>query len=359
MRKYYLDNIRWVTVMLVVLYHIIFMFNGVTTELVIGPFRPFQLQDGLQYLLYPWFMVLLFVVAGASSRYALEKQPPKQFLAARTRKLLVPSTIGLLVFQWIGGYVNMQVTGGVLPPMPAPVRHLILSVSGTGVLWFIQMLWVYSVLLLLVYRLEKGRLYQATEHWGIWVLLLLAIPLWLAAQVLNTPLIPVYRFGIYGLAFFFGYFIFAHESVVKRLSSHWPVLTVATAVVGIAYTTFYFGRNYAVAPVVNSPFSVAYAWLGVLAMFALMKQFGNKTSQAAAWLSKHSFGLYVFHYIPMSAAALWICKANDLPALLSYLITGLAAFAGSWALYEVISRIPVVRWCVLGISGKVKNNVLR
>ena len=28
MRKYYLDNIRWVTVVLVVIYHVLYMYNG-------------------------------------------------------------------------------------------------------------------------------------------------------------------------------------------------------------------------------------------------------------------------------------------------------------------------------------------
>ena len=30
MRKIYLDNIRWITVVLVVIYHVIYIFNGVT-----------------------------------------------------------------------------------------------------------------------------------------------------------------------------------------------------------------------------------------------------------------------------------------------------------------------------------------
>ena len=60
MRRHYLDNIRWITVGLVVLYHVIFMYNGVVTAGVIGPFWEIQYQDAVQYLLYPWFMVLLF-----------------------------------------------------------------------------------------------------------------------------------------------------------------------------------------------------------------------------------------------------------------------------------------------------------
>ena len=55
-RKLYLDNIRWMTVVLVVIYHVVYMFNGVQPFGVIGPFREHQLQDCFPYLVYPWFM---------------------------------------------------------------------------------------------------------------------------------------------------------------------------------------------------------------------------------------------------------------------------------------------------------------
>lgn len=145
MRRHYLDNLRWATVLLVMLYHVIYMYNGVITAGVVGPFAPVQPQDAVQYLLYPWFMVLLFVVSGASARLALERQPPKAFAVRRTEKLLVPSTLGLLVFQWVLGDFNMALAGAfdALPPLPAPVLWLIMAVSGCGVLWFAQMLWLF------------------------------------------------------------------------------------------------------------------------------------------------------------------------------------------------------------------------
>ena len=68
MRKHYLDNIRWATVLLVVLYHAIFMYNHVVTVGVVGPVTDCRWQDALQYLLYPWFMVVLFLVSGALAR---------------------------------------------------------------------------------------------------------------------------------------------------------------------------------------------------------------------------------------------------------------------------------------------------
>ena len=50
MRKLYLDNIRWITVVLVVIYHVIYMYNGVATAGVIGPFYEVQYQDALHLI---------------------------------------------------------------------------------------------------------------------------------------------------------------------------------------------------------------------------------------------------------------------------------------------------------------------
>ena len=57
MRRKYLDNIRWVTILIVIIYHVIYMFNGVTTYGVIGPFSEDQPQD---IFLYFVLLVLFF-----------------------------------------------------------------------------------------------------------------------------------------------------------------------------------------------------------------------------------------------------------------------------------------------------------
>lgn len=360
MRKHYVDNIRWMTVVLVVFYHAIYMYNGVAAAGVIGPFAEVQYQDGLLYLLYPWFMVILFIVSGMSSRYYLEKHTIREFLGSRTRKLLVPSTLGLLAFQWIQGYFSMEISHAFeyMPDeMPGVVLYLIMCLSGTGVLWYIQMLWVFSIVLAVIRRFEKGRLYEICSKVSPVILLLLGILVWGAAQVGNTPVIAVYRFGIYGVCFLLGYFVFAHDEVVVRLSKGWHVLAVAAAALGIAYVCYYFGENYAVEPVVNSPFSILYGWVAILAIFAGVKKWCDRTSKLAAVMAKKSFGLYVFHYLPLSAAAFYMNRYMPVSALVSYIIAAIAAFAGGYLLYEIVSRIPVLRWFVLGIK-KEKKNVL-
>ena len=270
-RKPYLDNIRWATVVLVVIYHVIYMFNGVQPFGVIGPFREHQFQDGFLYLVYPWFMALLFVVSCMSARYCLQSHTTKQFLKDKTRKLLVPSTIGLFVFQWILGLYNVKIGGGVdFSAIPKPVLYLIAVLSGVGPLWYIQMLWLFSVLLLAVRKMEKDRFWNFCSKAPVWSIALLVIVVYGSAQVLNTPVVTVYRFGIYGFSFFAGYFLFSHDEVMERLCKWWWMFDLAAAVLGISYTLRYLGENYAVAPVLNNIHACAYCWFAILGILTTM-----------------------------------------------------------------------------------------
>lgn len=359
MRKHYVDNIRWITVVLVVIYHVVYMYNGVATAGVIGPFSEVQYQDGLLYLFYPWFMVILFIVSGMSSRYYLEKHTIKEFIASKTRKLLVPSTLGLFAFQWIQGYFSMAISNAFetfANEIPSKViLYFIMCLSGTGVLWYIQMLWILSLGLALIRRFEKGKLYEFCRKVNPVILLALGILVWGAAQVGNTPVIVVYRFGIYGFCFLLGYFVFAHEEVVERLKKYWHILAVSAVIFGIAYVYYYFGENYAVEPIVSSPFSILYGWVAILAIFAGMKKWGDRTTGFTSFMAKKSFGLYVFHYLPLSVVAYGMYRYMQVPAFVSYIVAGIAAFAGGYLLFEILSRIPVLRWLVLGIKKEKKN----
>lgn len=354
-RKIYLDNIRWITVCIVVIYHVIYMFNGVQPFGVIGAFEKDQLQDAFQYFVYPWFMALLFVVSGMSARYYLERHNTKEFIKDKTRKLLVPSTIGLFVFHWILGYYNMQISGSFnsFQKVPGVIKYVIMAVSGIGVLWYIQVLWILSMLLLLIKRFEKNRIWNLGEKTSVWFLLLLTMGLYGSAQILNTPIVTVYRFGIYGFCFFTGYFIFSHDEVVERLSGWWKLFMIMAAGTGIFYTVYYFGENYAVEPVINNPIACVYCWFAILAILAFMKKYGNWKNKVAQWMCQKSWGIYVFHYLPLAMTAYYLNKfALKLPTVIVYLIVGISSFAGALLLNELIRRIPVIRWCVLGIKNR-------
>ena len=159
MRKHYLDNVRWLTVVLVVFYHVLYMYNAEGVAGGLGKITDLNVQYYDLYLnfIYPWLMPILFIVSGITSRLYLESHSNREFIRSRTTKLLVPSTIGLFVFQFIQGYISMSLSNALDQMAEAPwfVKYLIMAISGQGVLWFAQMLWLFSVVLVGVRKLER------------------------------------------------------------------------------------------------------------------------------------------------------------------------------------------------------------
>ena len=88
--EFYLDNIRWMTVVLVVIYHVVYMYNGVQPFGVIGPFRKHQLQDCFSISGLPLVHgIAVCCVRDERAIAILQSHTTKQFLKDKTRKLLV------------------------------------------------------------------------------------------------------------------------------------------------------------------------------------------------------------------------------------------------------------------------------
>lgn len=362
-RKHYLDNIRWITVIVVVIYHVFYMYNAEGILGVAGKITDLEVQyyDIYQYIVYPWFMLVLFIISGISSRMYLNNHTTKEFVRSRTRKLLVPSTVGLFVFQFLQGYINMSFGDAfnTMNDVPAFVTFMIMSASGIGVLWYIQLLWVFSILLIPIRKIEKDRLWNLSSKTNIVVLILMAVPVYFAAQILNTPVICVYRFGLYLTGFLLGYFVFSHDEVIEILKKWLPLTAIAAIALGTAFCIVYFGKVYADAPVNRTPLFTSYAWFMSLAVIGFGAKYLDFQNAFTLWMGRHSWGLYVFHYLGISAVGLYIGRPGLLPALAVYILSLIAGFAAGYILYEIISRIPFFRWAVLGIKKeKGAGNVL-
>ena len=365
MRKHWLDNLRWVTVLLVLLYHVIYFYNNKGVFGGIGGFGDGpQYQDVVMYILYPWFMPLLFLLAGVSARYALENHSGREWFKARTRKLLVPATIGLFVFQWITGYFNTVVAAqaGTLDGVPGVAKFILWAFSGIGPLWFIQDLWLFSLLLLLVRKLDaKDRFYNwCGKVFGgktglVWIILL-GILFFLGQQlVIRNPrpesadgLFNLYRPLFYFILFLMGYFIFPHEKVQELLGKVWVPLLGCAVFAGVVLIATKFGQDNTSPQYLGSPLNCLYGWLACLAMMAWFKAKFDRTSPFASYMTKASFGLYIVHYVVVASLGYMMKVHTQLPPFAMYAILAVAVFALSPLLYEIIRRIPFIRWCVLG-----------
>jgi peptidoglycan/LPS O-acetylase OafA/YrhL len=147
-----------------------------------------------------------------------------------------------------------------------------------------------------------------------------------------------------------GYFVFSNDEVIERLKKIALPLIVAAVVICVAFAALYFGDNYADKPINRGFLYALDAYVGSLAMLAGMARFGDSSSSFTKWMSAHSFGLYVFHYLGISSVALLIAKPGLLPAPACYILSLVAGGVFGYGLYAIISRIPFFRWAVLGIK---------
>ena len=363
MRKHWIDNLRWVTVLLVLLYHVIYFYNNKGVFGGIGGFGPYpectQYQDVVMYILYPWFMPLLFLLAGISARYALAKYPAKTWFKARTRKLLVPATIGLFVFQWMTGYFNTAVAAqtGTFDGMPGVAKYCMWAISGTGPLWFIQDLWLFSLLLLLVRKLDaQDKFWNACGKLNIFWIILLGVIYWAAEQLLIRNPRPDSADGLYNLykpifyfiVFLMGYFVFSHESVQEALKKAWIPLLGCAAVAGTILIVITFGQDNTTPQYLGSPLNCLYGWLACLALMGWFQARFKRSGTFAVYMTKSSFGLYIVHYLVIASLGYMMKMYTQLPAWSLYVILTLAVFTLSPLLYELLRRIPFVKWAVLG-----------
>ena len=362
MRKHWLDNLRWVTVLLVLFYHVIYFYNNKGVFGGIGGFGDGpQYQDVVMYILYPWFMPLLFLLAGISARYSLEKQAAREWLKSRTRKLLVPGTIGLFVFHWMVGYFNTLVAAreGMFDGLPAVAKYVICAVSGIGPLWFIQLLWLLCLVLLLVRALDKkDRFWNWCGKANIVWIILLGVLYWAAEQTLiRNPrpesadgLLNLYKPLFYLVPFLMGYFVFSHDEVQEKVKQAWIPLLACAVVAGVLLIGTTFGQDNTSPQYLCSPLNCLYGWLACLGLMGWFQARFDRTGPFAAYMTRSSFGLYIVHYLVVASIGYMLKMHTQLPPVAIYLILTLAVFTLSPLLYELLRRVPFVRWCVFGIK---------
>ena len=89
-RKYYIDNLRWLAILLLFPFHAAQIWSG-------GEYSGFYIWSHTNTVfyvfstfVYPWYMTFLFTIAGMSCKYALLKRTNKQLVAERIKKLVIP-----------------------------------------------------------------------------------------------------------------------------------------------------------------------------------------------------------------------------------------------------------------------------
>jgi len=355
MRAYFLDNIRYGIVILVVIYHVIFIFNsvGVISNIsLVG----IPLMDIFLYFVYPWFMPCLFLVSGISARYALQRKSGKEFVKERATKLLIPSFAGILALGWISGYItslNVDIFGGNGGIIPGVIKYLIYSLVGVGPLWFAHELFLASMILLFIRVIDKkDRIGELAGRANIIAILIFFFAVWGSSQIFNTPVITVYRNGIYVFLFLLGYYLFSHDRIQDILKKWKLPLLVSAVICGAVYTIYYYGENYTSNACLQSPFTNLYLWLMTLAVLGCGKAWFDVDTKFTRYMAPRNFGIYVLHYPILVLFAYLLKTYTDFPILGNYVVLFLVGIIAVLLFFKIINRIPVVSFLLIGKSAK-------
>lgn len=343
MRKHYIDNLRNLTILLLFPVHTCMIWNDFGSRFYIWAGES-RLLSTFIVLINPWFMPLLFVLAGMSARYALEKRTVREFACQRIRKLLIPFIGGMLLLVPFQTLYARKYFDGYQGTVPENLRYFFThftDLSGydgaftPGHLWFILFLFLIAMLSLLPFRfLSFEKAAAKTEKMPAADVLGLFVPIWLMYYLGN--------FGGFSLGknlalYLAGYYVLSSDAVLERLEKNRKWLLAACLVSMSASGILYYNFSY------YGDLWVNYVgWNAILALLVLGKKFLDRRTKFTAYFNRASYPIYILHQSILVALAYYTVDLSENTALSAAGIC-LGSFALTVLAYEAVRRIPVLR----------------
>lgn len=353
MRKYYIDNIRILCILMLFPFHTAMIFNGFGESWYIHSKELFG-ATMLNVAVYPWWMSGLFALAGMSTVYALRKRTVKQYIQERFFKLFIPLISAILLLIPVQTYLADKYfnhyTGSYIEHFS--VYFSLTDFSGydghftPGHTWFILYLFVISMVtlpLVIWYKNRNKKINGTTLNMAKILLMFLV--------VLIASLIPdiggksVSEFAAY---FLLGYFILSIEEVQDKLEQHRVSLGIAWAILMIMRCSlFQMGISHGYIWEIQQRFL---GWIGILAIIGLGKRFLEFNNRFTKYFTSAVFPIYIFHQSIIVIIGFLIVHSVREPVIQYFTIMGLS-FILTIMMYELCRRLGVTRF-LFGIKKR-------
>ena len=342
MRKHYIDNIRISIILLLFPYHTFMIWNNFGTKFYIWEGN----NNTLSYLIVlvgSWFMPVLFVIAGMSARYSLEKRSTKEFIMERIKKVLIPFVSGLIILvpfqtlyarRFFEGY-----NGGIIENFKYFFTHFsdLNGYDGMftfGHLWFLLYLFIIALItLVIIKKIPYNKVNAKINKINIIGIILLFVPIFVAYHVGNFGGQSI---GKYILLYLLGYYLFNDEFIEKLLKYKMlilPLFFISEIILVALYAMYgYYGDLF-----VNFV-----GWLGILSCIIIGRLFMNKENKITKYFKKSAFPIYILHQTVLVIIGFYTFKMLD-SIYLQVCTIIFGSFIVTVVLYEVISKIPVVK----------------
>ena len=353
-RKYFIDNIRSTAVLIVIVYHVIYLFNSAGVPKTIGG-TGIQAFDVFLYFVSPWIMNIMFLLAGISAGYSLQKRNGKEFFNERVQKLLLTFVGGMFLLAWINGWVADQYfdTFGE-NDVPAFIKYLIYCLH-IGPLWFNLQLFIVSIVLLIILKIDRrDRLWTFAGKANIFTLIVLVLPFWGSSFVLNVPVLTMFRNGIYIFVFLAGYYLFSQDKIQEIIVKFRLLFLSIGLALAVSNVYYFFGQNYTEDNCFRHPLTNIYAWIMMLGILGCFRKHFNKTNKFLDYLKSRSFFWYLTHMPIMAFIAYFITTKFTLPMMLNYILILIITLVLTVIFCEIVRLIPILRYLLFGIKREKK-----
>jgi glucans biosynthesis protein C len=382
-RRYDLDWLRIIAFGLLILYHCGMFY--VTWDWHVKSSRASDAIEPLMMLTNPWRLTLLFLIAGAATRFMADKMSAWKLTGARMGRLWPPLLLAVFVIVPPQAYYEIVEAIRALPPEQAAQYPLALDnfyvkyvtasgnwCDGDGCLttptynhmWFVAYLILYTLALVPLLPLLR----RAPKALSV----LLAGPFliltpWLIMAALRVTLFPIfgeshdfredwYLHALYFCVFLFGFAIAKHQPFFDRcVNLRWIALAIAI-VCWAAIITYFNAYPDGVTPpewlrAIMRSVRELDAWCAIIAAIGFAhRHLKNADGPVRQLLTQAIFPFYLIHqtiivvtghYIDDLQLPLWI----EAPALIG--VTAL----GCWLFFDLGRRVPVPRvW--IGLPSK-------
>ena len=359
-RRYDLDWLRVLVVLMMVPFHAALVFTG--------PGFMFVKSGGHSPILwafvgftYSWSMPLLFFISGAGAWFSLRNRGARSFVAERTQRLLPPTLVGLLVLVPLCAYLtHLQAASSPLSLVGYLAEHFahprICDVYW-GHLWFLVALMVVAVLglpaLLLVQRdaMERVRARTAALLAAPGALLLAAVPFAAVAPLPSETGLPSFGWAMIGpqaVAYVTGFLVVGHPKMrdaIERSLLPAIVVAIALSVLSLwvpiyarrdifAHLAFYLGR-----------------WAWVVTALGLGQRYLRRDHRILRYFRDAGLAIYLLH-VPLASGVAFLVVSLPWAVAAQMALVTITALGGSLLLYEVgIRRHPIMRR-LFGLRGR-------
>ncbi len=345
-RKYFMDNLRWLCILLLVPFHAAMAYNSWGEQNYVW-FAESKILSVFVTMIYPWYMALLFVLAGMSARYSLEKRTVKEYVRERVQKLLFPLLFGLLtVIPVMAYYADVfwnHYSGGFLSHYGIFFTRFtdLTGYDGgftPGHLWFLLYLFLISAVSLgiicLQKRFLKGKREKFLAGMNIGIIYLLGL-----LPAVFKPVLDIggKSLGTFLALFLLGYYILPQEEVLGQIKKY-RLLSLFIFLAADVTDTYWFIYCEHVNGLLSTAAMQIALWTGVLSALGFGSRYFDVSGKVTGWLAKVSFDFYIWHFMWLVICQFYLCRLIENVWAL-FFASVLAAYALTFATVIIVQII--------------------